>query len=178
MSNKTNPAKSSNPMHTKLWLKMFGLLMTMVKTLVFAICLLFLYTFFGDSFDFNFTKDQKIAQTTTRSTSIVDDDWDKVENGIHLSTGLIYDENFDLVRAHCTACHSGKLVAQNRATREGWQQMIRWMQATQGLWDLGVNEPKILDYLEKNYAPKEVGRRANIDMAAVEWYILELDGKK
>ena len=104
-------------------------------------------------------------------------DWDKIENGIHVQTGLIYDTHFDIVRAHCTACHSGKLVAQNRATREGWLQMIRWMQETQGLWDLGVNEPKILDYLAKNYAPEAVGRRTNIDVAAVEWYILELENK-
>ena len=40
---------------------------------------------------------------------------------------------------------------------------------------MGKNEPIILDYLAKYYAPKEVGRRANIDIAKVEWYILELD---
>lgn len=103
------------------------------------------------------------------------EDWDKVENGVHLGTGLIYAKNFDIVRANCTACHYGKLIAQNQATREGWQQMIRWMQKTRGLWDLGANEPKLLDYLETYYAPQEVGRRANLDVAAIEWYILELD---
>jgi hypothetical protein len=53
--------------------------------------------------------------------------------------------------------------------------MIRWMQATQGLWDLGKNEPIVLDYLAKYYAPEDVGRRANIDVAEVEWFILNLE---
>ncbi len=164
-----------NPLQTKLWLSNFGLLMTVLKTFVFGIFLVLLYALFGDSFDFQKTPIQ--SGNRVSNSVAMDDDWDKVENGIHLQTGLIYDANFDIVRAHCTACHSGKLVAQNRATREGWLQMIRWMQETQGLWDLGVNEPKILDYLAKNYAPEEVGRRTNIDVAAVEWYILELENK-
>jgi hypothetical protein len=100
---------------------------------------------------------------------------DEIVNGIHVPTGLIYDEGFEIVRATCTACHSAKLVTQNRATKEGWTQMIRWMQETQGLWDLGANEGQIISYLAKNYAPEEIGRRANLDVAAIEWYILELD---
>ena len=163
-----------NPLQTKLWLNNFSLLMTILKVFVFGICLFLLYTIFGDRFDFQKTPIQS-GNRVSSSVAADDDDWDKVENGVHLQTGLIYDTHFDIVRAHCTACHSGKLVAQNRATREGWQQMIRWMQETQGLWDLGANEPKILDYLAKNYAPTEVGRRTNIDVAAVEWYILELE---
>ena len=168
-----NSPRKIKPLQRKLWLTNFSLLMTTIKTFVFGICLFLLYTIFGDSFDFQKTP----VKTSNRVSSSValNDDWDKVENGIHLQTGLIYDANFDIVRANCTACHSGKLVAQNRATREGWLQMIRWMQETQGLWNLGVNEPKILDYLAKNYAPKEVGRRTNINIASVEWYILELE---
>ena len=50
--------------------------------------------------------------------------------------------------------------------------MIEWMQATQGLWDLGENEPIILDYLATNYAPEEVGRRANLEEVA--YYMLDL----
>jgi len=67
------------------------------------------------------------------------------------------------------------LVTQNRATREGWKEMIIWMQATQGLQDLGENEKPILDYLAKHYAPEELGRRANLNVDEIEWYILELD---
>jgi len=166
----------SYPNHRKVWFNLFDLLMGMVKTMLFAICLVMLYTFFGDSFDFTFKKEGISTNQQSNSRPNTDmEDWDKVENGIHVTSGLIYADNFDIVRGNCTACHSGKLVAQNRATREGWKQMIRWMQKTQGLWDLGANEPKILDYLATHYAPKEVGRRQNIDIAAVEWYILDLD---
>lgn len=83
----------------------------------------------------------------------------QVENGIHVPTGLIADEGLRLVIAHCTACHSSKLVTQNRADREGWEKMIRWMQRTQNLWDLGEQEAAILDYLSENYAPVQTGRR-------------------
>jgi hypothetical protein len=102
-------------------------------------------------------------------------DYDEVKDGIHVATGLIYAEGFDIVRGTCTACHSAKLVTQNRATRAGWTEMIRWMQASQGLWDLGANEPIILNYLATNYAPEDVGRRANIDVEAIEWYVLDLE---
>ena len=101
-------------------------------------------------------------------------DQDKVVDGIHVQTGLIYAEGFDIVRGTCTACHSAKLVTQNRATREGWEEMIRWMQASQGLWDLGANEPAILNYLAANYAPKDIGRRASLDVEAIEWYVLDM----
>jgi len=169
---KNNPNSTSN----RTWLKVFDLFLTTIKTFVFLIFGVLLYGIFGHHLSFNIN-DAKVAQKSTRSypSTSTEEDWDKVENGIHLQTGLAYDRNFDIVRANCTACHSGKLIAQNRATREGWQQMIRWMQETQGLWELGVNEPKILDYLAEHYAPEETGRRANIDMAAVEWYILDLE---
>ena len=75
------------------------------------------------------------------------------------ASGLILDEGFEQVRAQCAACHSLKLVLQNRADRDGWLQMIRWMQDTQGLWPLGTSEPLILDYLAKHYGPTRSGRR-------------------
>ena len=85
-------------------------------------------------------------------------------------SGLIFDEGLDIVKANCGACHSTKLVAQNRLTREGWLKLIHWMQAEQNLWDLGENESIILDYLEKNYAPNEMGRRKNL--TNIDWYEL------
>ena len=173
-NNENKLSEKPNPVYTKNWHNTFNLLITLVKTLVFGICVILLHTIFGDKFDFQKTPIQQVSYSSGQS-NILPDDWDKVENGIHVSSGLIYADNFDVVRGNCTACHSGKLIAQNRATREGWQQMIRWMQETQGLWDLGKNEPKILDYLATHYAPKEVGRRSNIDIAAIEWYILDLD---
>ena len=166
------PYSNTKEIRFDLW----NLLLGLIKTFTFGVCLLLLYTVFGHHFDFSSTKiDELPTSPSNERSSQVEDDWDRVERGIHVTTGLIHTENFDIVRANCTACHSGKLIAQNRASREGWLQMIRWMQETQGLWDLGKNEVKILDYLATNYAPKKVGRRANINIAEVEWYILHLD---
>ncbi len=103
------------------------------------------------------------------------DNWNLIENGIHVNTGLKADKNIQLIIGSCTSCHSAKLITQNRATRSGWKSMIRWMQETQGLTDLGSNETIILDYLAKHYAPKQSGRRQNLDLKEVEWYILNLD---
>ena len=96
-----------------------------------------------------------------------------VRNGIHVLTGLKAEEGYKLIWANCTPCHSAKLITQNRATREGWDSMIDWMQKTQNLWNLGENREKILDYLAKNYPPEEKGRRENL--ANIEWYILDED---
>lgn len=100
---------------------------------------------------------------------------DEVVDGIHQASGLIFAEGFEVVRGNCTGCHSAKLITQNLASRDGWEEMIRWMQAKQGLWDLGKNEPIILDYLAKNYAPVDKGRRANLQVEDISWYILELE---
>ena len=93
-----------------------------------------------------------------------------VVNGVHQPTGFVEAEGLAVVVQHCTACHSAKLVTQNRATKEGWQAMIQWMQATQGLWPLGNNEAIIINYLASNYAPEQEGRRRNL--SNIEWYEL------
>ncbi len=95
----------------------------------------------------------------------------EIKDGIHVTTGLIDSEGLQVVIASCTACHSAKLITQNRATREGWVSMIRWMQATQNLWDLGESEEVIVKYLSENYAPNKKGRRQNL--TNIEWYDLE-----
>ena len=77
-------------------------------------------------------------------------------------TGLIKGENWRFVELHCTHCHSGAIISQNRMTRKSWSKSIQWMQKNHGLWPLGQNEPIILDYLEKYYAPKDMGRRKNL----------------
>jgi hypothetical protein len=96
---------------------------------------------------------------------------EKIEGGVHAATGLIADEGLNAVIAHCTGCHSSKLIIQNRATREGWISVIRWMQETQNLWDLGENEEVIVSYLTKNYAPEGQGRRA--PLLDIDWYELK-----
>lgn len=145
--------------------------------LALGFCVLFLsYLLFGGMLRTAFESKPLAVQTRSKEigTNNIGDD-DQVIDGIHVQTGLVFAEGFEIVRATCTACHSAQLVTQNSATREGWLQMIRWMQKTQGLWDLGKNEKPIVDYLAKHYAPEEVGRRANLDIAAIEWYILELE---
>lgn len=96
----------------------------------------------------------------------------QIKEGKDVGTGLLADEGMQIVKSTCTACHSSRLILQNRFTREGWQEKIVWMQETQGLWDLGENEEVILDYLAANYAPKAFkGRR--LPLRNIEWYTLE-----
>lgn len=65
-----------------------------------------------------------------------------------------------LVQAHCAGCHSLKLVTSNRGDRERWKETIRWMQATQGLWQLEpAIETAIVDYLAQTYPPVASNRR-------------------
>jgi hypothetical protein len=92
----------------------------------------------------------------------------EIVNGIHLETGFIAEGDFELIISNCTGCHSSKLVTQNKQTKEGWLELIRWMQKEQKLWDLGQNEEKILNYLSTYYAPKEEGRRKNLKID--DWY--------
>jgi hypothetical protein len=101
----------------------------------------------------------------------IEEDRNKIENGIHLRTGLIEAEGLMAVVNNCTNCHSSKLIIQNRMNAERWNATIEWMQETQNLWDLGDNQAVIVDYLVANYPPKSVGRRANI--ANIVWYELE-----
>ncbi len=119
-----------------------------------------------------YNKEELKKMSVARSQEL-SNDWDRVEKGIHVQTGMVYDSNFKHIQSHCLSCHSSKLITQNRADRAGWKSMIRWMQKTQGLHDLSDSEPRILDYLSKHYAPKEVGRRPNIDMKELEWYLLQ-----
>lgn len=79
------------------------------------------------------------------------------------ATGLIRTPGWELVRAHCGGCHSHALVTQQRADRRTWLDMIRWMQATQNLWQFPAEtEAQILDYLADNYPPQPNRRRAPI----------------
>lgn len=103
-------------------------------------------------------------------TAIVEDE-DKIENGIHVRTGLIDAEGLMMVVNNCTNCHSAKLVTQNRMNAERWNATIKWMQETQNLWDLGANQEIIVNYLVTNYPPKAKGRRMNL--TDIDWYELK-----
>lgn len=87
------------------------------------------------------------------------------EQEIDKETGLIVAPGFEEVKKTCTVCHSAMLITQNKADRDGWLEMIRWMQEKQGLWQLEPEvENTILDYLAANYGPTETSRRAPLDV--------------
>lgn len=78
-------------------------------------------------------------------------------------SGLIKADGWEQVRIHCGGCHSHKLVTAQRADRQTWLAIIRWMQATQNLWQFDPDtETRILDYLAANYPPQPNRRRAPI----------------
>ena len=82
---------------------------------------------------------------------------------VDATTGLIIAPGWENVRAHCGGCHSHALVTQQRADRQTWLDMIRWMQASQNLWQFQPDtEAQILDYLAENYPPQPNRRRAPI----------------
>lgn len=83
-------------------------------------------------------------------------------------SGLIMDHYWELAKSQCTGCHSAALVIQTKASRDGWKEMITWMQKSQNLWDLGENENYILDYLEKNYGMPDPHHLQAIHVD--EWY--------
>jgi hypothetical protein len=79
------------------------------------------------------------------------------------ATGLARAPGWELVRANCGGCHSYKLVTAQRADRQTWLDTIRWMQATQNLWQFDAEtETAILDYLAASYPPQVSRRRAPI----------------
>ena len=50
---------------------------------------------------------------------------------IDKNSGLIIDDNWLLVNANCSACHSAKLVTQNRGSRQTWLEMGQRILLTQ-----------------------------------------------
>jgi hypothetical protein len=79
------------------------------------------------------------------------------------ATGLIKNPGWEQVQANCGGCHSHALVTSQRADRNTWLDSIRWMQATQNLWQFEPQiEAQILDYLAENYPPMANRRRAPI----------------
>ena len=78
-------------------------------------------------------------------------------------TGFKMTGDWELVRANCTACHSAKLITQQRGTAQQWLTMIRWMQKKQNLWVFDPDtENRIITYLADNYPPSDAQRRAAI----------------
>lgn len=54
----------------------------------------------------------------------------------------------------CHACHSIRLVTQQRLPRQRWDQLLDWMVAEQGMVELTADQRRvILDYLAAHYGP-------------------------
>ena len=115
--------------------------------------------------------DPQLSFLDSEESAIVAIDENRIENGIHVRTGLKEAEGFMTVVNNCTNCHSAKLVIQNRMNKERWNATIQWMQETQNLSDLGKNQEIIVNYLVANYPPVEKGRREAL--SNIEWYELE-----
>lgn len=76
---------------------------------------------------------------------------------------LVDAPGVNLVRGHCSACHSLDLVTSQRGDRRYWLNLIRWMQRTQNLWQIPTaQEEEILDYLAVHYTESQWGRRPNL----------------
>lgn len=136
--------------------------------LIFTLFFIFFFLYAFNFLPSWLTEDLPPAQTTP---AVPKEDPNRIENGIHVRSGLIADEHYMLVVNNCGGCHSHKLVTQNRADAAGWTETIRWMQETQKLWDLGKSETKIVAYLAKNYGVKKKSRRESLKN--IDWYELE-----
>ena len=69
------------------------------------------------------------------------------------ATGLVVAPGHRLVVAHCTACHSAKIIIQQGLTLDGWGELIEWMQEEQGLWPIDDESlASILNYLATHYS--------------------------
>lgn len=123
---------------------------------------------------FFFLKDSEmksISDTNSVEADPTVEDPDLIVEGVHVRTGLVDAKGLQEVITNCTTCHSSKLIIQNRMGKEQWNASIRWMQETQGLWDLGENQEIIVDYLTTNYPTFKKGRRASL--TEIEWYPLD-----
>jgi hypothetical protein len=132
-----------------------------------------LFMIIGVLFTIYYNDPNALAFKEDTSIPVVTEQTDRnlIEKGIHVRTGFVDAEGLMLVVNNCTNCHSAKLVTQNRMNEESWNATIKWMQETQGLWDLGDNQEVIVNYLVTNYPVSDKGRRENL--TNIKWYDLE-----
>ena len=91
-------------------------------------------------------------------------------------SGLVIDSGLKVVKKQCSVCHSPQLIVQNKASYQGWLDTLRWMQEKQGMQSLSKQtETLILNYLAKNYAPEQAGRRK--PLVIQQWKKLNLSDK-
>lgn len=67
-------------------------------------------------------------------------------------------EGREEVEGICSACHSIRLVTQQRLSRDRWDELLDWMVAEQGMPELDdETRDKVLDYLADHLSPKTSG---------------------
>lgn len=166
---KKDTGKFGNSDTQQLFKGLVGAVIGLALVVVALICTLLFIAFYDESAP---PQSDDSAKSTLQAQANADVLASNVVDGKDVETGLVVDEGFEIVRGSCTGCHSSAIILQNRFTREVWKEKIVWMQQTQGLWDLGENEPIILDYLAKHHAPEPPkGRR--LPLKDIEWYELE-----
>jgi preprotein translocase subunit YajC len=110
----------------------------------------------------------QISKPQKEEVSYNEDFSNKIENGIHVRTGLKDGTGLMAVVNNCTNCHSAKLIIQNSMDAHSWNATIKWMQQTQNLWELGGDQEVIVNYLVTNYPVKKTARRAGLLVS--NWY--------
>jgi len=147
----------------------------LIKKATQLVALAFVLVIIADGFLVYYMIDPNLSAFQSRPEKIVqvqvEDDFNKIENGVHVRTGLVDADGLITVVNNCTSCHSAKIIIQNRMNASRWNATIKWMQETQNLGDLGENQEVIVNYLVTNYPPKEIGRRENLNN--IDWYELK-----
>ncbi len=73
---------------------------------------------------------------------------------------LVRAPGCEIAARHCGACHSYRLVTAQRGDARFWTDVIRWMQRTQGLWEIEASEEaRLVAYLADAYGEEAWGRR-------------------
>lgn len=67
-------------------------------------------------------------------------------------------EGRDEVEGLCSACHSIRMVTQQRLSRDRWDELLDWMVAEQGMAELDAEtRDRVLDYLATHLSPGGAG---------------------
>lgn len=75
--------------------------------------------------------------------------------------------NRELVAHFCSACHSGRLVANQRMSRQRWDEALNWMTERHGMPPLeGEYRDLFLDYLAEAFGERAVEQHRRLPFAA------------
>ncbi len=75
--------------------------------------------------------------------------------------------NRELVGHFCSACHSGRLVANQRMSRARWDSALSWMTERHGMPPLeGEYREMVLDYLAAAFGEETAGQHRRLPFAS------------